>query len=80
VITAWGWSGYCSSGGEQLHLCITCFVYIIIIIIIIIIVISSLTFLLNCLYLNPQVFTFSHSPSHPTGKKGGAEQKWLAGS
>ena len=37
------------------------------IIIVIIIVTSSFAFLLNCLYLNLWVFTFSHSPPHPVG-------------
>jgi len=58
-----GWDGYHLSGGEQLHLSITLFVYIIITITVII---ASFAFLLNCLYLNPPFFTFSpfSSPSH----------------
>ena len=42
-------------------------IIIIIIIIIITITIPSFVVLLNCLYLNPQVLLFVHSPPHPTG-------------
>jgi len=35
-------------------------------VVIIIVIISSFAFLLNCLRLNSQVFTFSHSLPHPT--------------
>ena len=45
----------------SLVLCISIYI------IITIIIIPSFTFLLNFIYLNPQDFTFSHSPSHPTG-------------
>jgi len=44
--------------------------HLVFIIIIIIIIISSFAVLLNCLYLNPQVLLFSHSPLHPTTGRG----------
>jgi len=43
AIAAQGWSGYHSSGGEQLH-CASLVLFIII---------SSFAFLLNCLYVSP---------------------------
>jgi len=42
-----------------------------IIVTIIIIIISSFALLLNCLYLNLQVFTFSHPPPSPMGWRWG---------
>jgi len=66
--TGWRGSDHCSgigwcdsSGGEQMHLCITCFVSLLL-------VVSSSAFLLNCLYLSPRVFTFSHPLPHPMGR------------
>jgi len=42
------------------------------IIIVVAVVISSFAFLVNCLYLCPRVFTYSHSPPHATvGGEGG---------
>ena len=43
---------------------------------IIITIISSFAFLLNCLYLNPWIFTFSPSPPHPMGSWG--RECWAA--
>jgi len=45
--------------------------------IIVILVIPSIVVLLNCLYLNPQVLLFVHSPPHRTWGKGQSE--WLSG-
>jgi len=58
AIPARAQAGYHSLGGEQFHLCITCFVHIVIAVItinMIIIIISFFAFLLNCPYLNSWV-------------------------
>jgi len=57
VIAAWGQAGYHSLVVMNcIH--VTLILYILLLL--------PLLFLLNCLYFNPQVFTFSHSPPHPT--------------
>ena len=64
-----------ASGGEKDCIVYSLFsIFIIIIIIFItttIIIIHFFVFLLNCLYLNPQVLLFVHSPPHPTAGVGG---------
>jgi len=78
------WLHNWSSGGEKNCLvsslfCILLFIFDVddvIVVIIIVIIIIIIVVLLSCLYLNPQVLLFVHSPSHPTGVGGGASE-WL---
>jgi len=50
---------------------IACFAYFVVVVVIMII--SSFVVLLYCLYLNPRVLPFDHSPPHPTVVGGGSE-------
>ena len=56
--------------------CIVCNLFCMFVITIFIII--SFVVLLNCLYLNPWVLPFVHSPPHPTGGKGRV-CKWMSG-
>ena len=71
-----GKAEYRSLGGEQLHFVHQLFSICIIIIVVIIIIttIFSFAFLLNCVYLSPWVFTFSHFPPHPSREKEGRRE------
>jgi len=61
-----------SSCGEKKIAFIACFAYSIIVAVVVIIIIIIIYFfvLLNCLYINPRVLLFVHSPLHTSVGEG----------